>query len=191
MVLDFSAPSALHPATLAGTPGSNRGACSRGDKGPSIGDWCKPQPARQERRGVKQLTTSLGFNSASWGFVFEKHFSKATNLRETRRGAAERPGHHHPPKRQFSQAPARLAGRRPRGGPRPSLARGEPRAGSRGAVKVLPPLLSTCRGGTTAICMLQRQHNPFVQQIPRRGRWRGRAAPSQQTLLGLRRRSCH
>lgn len=37
--------------------------------------------------------------------------------------AAVRPGHVHPQKCQFSQAPARLAGRRPRGGPRPSLER--------------------------------------------------------------------
>lgn len=53
---------------------------SQGDKGLSIGDWCKPQPARRENWGVKELTSSLGFNSESWGFIFEKRFPKATAL---------------------------------------------------------------------------------------------------------------
>lgn len=145
------------------------------------------QSARQERWGARGLTANLGFNSQSWGFIFEKRFPKATAPGETRRGAAEQqriPGTF-TPKNANSAKPWLSSGGADPGGVLVRPRRRERGTGERVRCCSAP---AESRKGGEGICVLQRRHNLFVQQIPRRGRWRGLAAPLHQILLGLRRR---
>lgn len=83
--------------------------------------------------------------------VFQKQqpYEKHEEVQQSSSASQARPS----PKMPMQPSPGSAGGAQTPGGPRPSLERwerGETREGNRGAVKVLLPLLSACRGGTEA-----------------------------------------